>query len=334
VHGAGAGRSHHEQGEQQLQSIAHGVIRMEREGREYGTTRRQIHVVKMRGVRFQDGRHDFLINTGGIELFPRLSAREVTESPAEGAASSGSEQMDALLGGGLDRGSSTLLLGPAGCGKTTLCSQYLIAALDRGERVACYQFEESRETFLHRSAGFGMNFGKHLVSGKFELVQMAISDLSPGEFASRVRTAVEKNNTSFVVIDSLNGYLNGMPSERFLMIHMHELLTYLGRKGVVTVLTMAQHGLLGTAMHAPVDVSFLADSVILLRFFESAGEVRQAISVVKKRRGAHERTLREMRIVSTGISIGDVLRNFEGVLTGVPRVNAQGDSLPDKKPGN
>jgi circadian clock protein KaiC len=239
-----------------------------------------------------------------------------------------------LLGGGLDRGSSTLLLGPAGCGKTTLCSQYLIAALDRGERVACYQFEESRETFLHRSAGFGMNFGKHLVSGKFELVQMAISDLSPGEFASRVRTAVEKNNTSFVVIDSLNGYLNGMPSERFLMIHMHELLTYLGRKGVVTVLTMAQHGLLGTAMHAPVDVSFLADSVILLRFFESAGEVRQAISVVKKRRGAHERTLREMRIVSTGISIGDVLRNFEGVLTGVPRVNAQGDSLPDKKPGN
>jgi circadian clock protein KaiC len=322
------------QGEQQLQSIAHGVIRMEREGREYGTTRRQIHVVKMRGVRFQDGRHDFLINTGGIELFPRLSAREVTESPAEGAASSGSEQMDALLGGGLDRGSSTLLLGPAGCGKTTLCSQYLIAALDRGERVACYQFEESRETFLHRSAGFGMNFGKHLLSGKFELVQMAISDLSPGEFAWRVRTAVEKNNTSFVVIDSLNGYLNGMPSERFLMIHMHELLTYLGRKGVVTVLTMAQHGLLGTAMHAPVDVSFLADSVILLRFFESAGEVRQAISVVKKRRGAHERTLREMQIVSTGISIGDVLRNFEGVLTGVPRVNAQGDSLPDKKPGN
>jgi circadian clock protein KaiC len=179
-----------------------------------------------------------------------------------------------------------------------------------------------------------MNFGKHLVSGKFELVQMAISDLSPGEFASRVRTAVEKNNTSFVVIDSLNGYLNGMPSERFLMIHMHELLTYLGRKGVVTVLTMAQHGLLGTAMHAPVDVSFLADSVILLRFFESAGEVRQAISVVKKRRGAHERTLREMQIVSTGIRIGDVLRNFEGVLTGVPRVNAQGDSLPDKKPGN
>jgi circadian clock protein KaiC len=322
------------QGEQQLQSIAHGVIRMEREGREYGTTRRQIHVVKMRGVRFQDGRHDFLINTGGIELFPRLSAREVTEPPAEGAASSGSEQMDALLGGGLDRGSSTLLLGPAGCGKTTLCSQYLIAALDRGERVACYQFEESRETFLHRSAGFGMNFGKHLLSGKFELVQMAISDLSPGEFAWRVRTAVEKNNTSFVVIDSLNGYLNGMPSERFLMIHMHELLTYLGRKGVVTVLTMAQHGLLGTAMHAPVDVSFLADSVILLRFFESAGEVRQAISVVKKRRGAHERTLREMQIVSTGIRIGDVLRNFEGVLTGVPRVNAQGDSLPDKKPGN
>jgi circadian clock protein KaiC len=305
--------------EQQLQSIAHGVIRLERESREYGNTRRQIHVVKLRGVRFHDGRHDFVIHSGGIEVYPRLSASNVTAVEDEGPACSGSQQLDALLGDGLDRGSSTLFLGPAGCGKTTLCSQYMLTALERGETVACYLFEESRETFLRRSAGFQMDFNPHLASGRFELSQVDIGELSPGEFASRVRRIVERQNARFVVIDSLNGYLNGMPSERYLMIHMHELLSYLGQKGVVTILTIAQHGMLGATMQTPVDISFLADTVILLRFFEAAGEVRQAISVVKKRRGAHERTLREMQMGPTGISVGSVLREFEGVLTGVPR---------------
>jgi circadian clock protein KaiC len=307
------------EGEQQLQSIAHGVLRLEREGREYGSTRRQLHIVKMRGVRFQDGRHDFIINTGGLEVYPRLLANHTSSTDHGRPARSGSQELDNLLGEGLDRGSSTLLLGPAGCGKTTLCSQYLLTALDRGESVGCFMFEESRETFLRRSAGFGWDFAPYLASGQFQLVQVEIGELSPGEFANRVRLMVEQRNARFVVIDSLNGYLNGMPSERFLMIHMHELLTYLGQKGVVTILTIAQHGMLGPSMQTPVDVSFLADTVVLLRFFEAGGRVRQAISVVKKRRGAHERTLREMQIGASGVRIGEVLRDFEGVLTGVPR---------------
>lgn len=315
------------EGEQQLQSIAHGVLSMEREGREYGTTRRQIHIVKMRGVRFQDGLHDFVITTGGIEIHPRLSASESGITEHQGSVRSGSQELDALLGDGLDRGSSTLLLGPAGSGKTTLCSQFLLTALARGEAVACYLFEESRQTFLQRSAGFGMDFTPYLESGLFDLVQVDIGELSPGEFASRVRRMVEKRNARFIVIDSLNGYLNGMPSERYLMIHMHELLTYLAQKGVVTILTIAQHGMLGPAMQTPVDVSFLADTVVLLRFFEAGGQVRQAISVVKRRRGAHERTLREMQFGPTGIKIGEVLREFEGVLTGVPRYRGQDGHL-------
>ena len=306
-------------GEQQLQSIAHGVLSMERAGREYGATRRQFHVIKMRGVDFLDGRHDFVIRTGGIEIYPRLAASEGPAAEAADVAGSGSEQLDALLGGGIDRGASALLLGPAGCGKTTLCSQILMAALRRGESVACFLFEESRDTFLRRSEGFGMDFREYLESGVFELVQVDIGELSPGEFANRVRRSVEQQSASFIVIDSLNGYLNGMPSERFLLIHMHELLSYLGRKSVVTIFTIAQHGMLGPTMQTPVDVSFLADTVILLRFFEAAGEVRQALSVVKKRRGKHERTLREMQFGPTGVIIGAILRDFEGVLTGVPR---------------
>lgn len=320
------------EGEQQLQSIAHGVIRMEREAREYGTTRRQIHVVKMRGVRFQDGRHDFVIQTGGLELYPRLSASGAAFIEHEGHLESGSAELDRLLGGGLDRGSSTLLLGPAGCGKTTLCSHYMLAALKRGEQVASYLFEESRETFLRRSVGFGMNFEPYLASGKLELVQIDIGELSPGEFSARVRRVVEGSHGTLVVIDSLNGYLNGMPSERFLLIHLHELLTYLGQRGVATVMTIAQHGMLGAAMQTPIDASFLADTVILLRFFEASGMVRQAISVVKKRRGAHERTLRELKIGSTGMQVGEVLQDFEGVLTGVPRYRGkQARLLGDKE---
>jgi circadian clock protein KaiC len=203
----------------------------------------------------------------------------------------------------------------------------MLAALERGENVACYQFEESRETFLHRSAGYGMDFAPYLASGQLELVQIDVGELSPGEFSSRVRRAVELRKVTILVIDSLNGYLNGMPSERFLLIHMRELLGYLGQKGIVTILTLAQHGMLGSSMQSPVDVSFLADTVILLRFFEASGIVRQAISVVKRRRGAHERTLREMKIGSSGMQIGEVLQAFQGVLTGVPRYRGKDEHL-------
>jgi circadian clock protein KaiC len=305
-------------GEQQLQSIAHGVIRMKRETREYGDTRRQLHIVKMRGVRFRDGMHDFVIRTGGIELYPRLRVPESGSGLQDETITSGVRGIDDLLGGGLDRGTSTLVMGPAGCGKTTLCSQYMMAALNRGETVCSFLFEESCEGFLQRARGMGMDFEPHLAAERLELRQIDPAELSPGEFASRVGEFVERRQARIIVIDSLNGYLNAMPSEKFLLIQMHELLMYLGKRGVVTLLVMAQHGLMGSAMSAPVDVSFLADTVILLRYFEAMGEVRQAISVVKKRRSGHERTIRELRLGANGVSIGEPLRDFHGVLTGVP----------------
>jgi circadian clock protein KaiC len=313
--------------EQQLQSIAHGVIAMERERREYGETRRQIHIVKMRGVRFLDGAHDFVIKTGGLEVYPRLSASErVSDHPIE-MVKSGVQEIDLLLGGGLDRGSSTLIMGPAGCGKTTLCSQFLIAALQRAEAVDCFLFEESILTFLERAKGLGMDFEPYVESGLLRLQQIDAAEISPGEFANRVSESVDRRKVRVLMIDSLNGYLNAMPSERFLVIQMHELLLYLGKRGVVTLLVMAQHGMMGAAMQSPVDVSFLADTVVLLRYFEAMGEVRQAISVVKKRRSAHERTIREMRLGPGGVIVGEPLRQFEGVLTGVPRYRGTGKPL-------
>ena len=307
--------------EQQLQSIAHGVIRMQRQTREYGVTRRQIHIVKMRAVRFKDGLHDFVIRTGGLEVFPRLTPSEsaAADKTEKGTIFSGVQQLDSILGTGLDRGSSTLILGPAGCGKTTLSSQFLITALDRGEAASCFLFEESSQTFLQRAEGLGMHFAPHLASGLLELIPVDPAEISPGELAHRVSRDVQDRNARVVVIDSLNGYINAMPSERYLLIQMHELLAYLAQKGVVTLLIMAQHGMLGTAMQTPIDVSFLADTVILLRYFEALGEVRQALSVVKKRRSGHERTIREMRLGPGGIMVGEPLREFEGVLTGVPR---------------
>jgi circadian clock protein KaiC len=299
---------------------------MERQGREYGDTRRQIQVVKMRGVRFKDGLHDFAIKTGGIQVYTRLTASEHAPAGEEPPARSGVVELDQMLGGGLDRGTSTLVVGPAGTGKTTICSQYIMAALKRNEPVAAFLFEESRRTFLKRSNGLGIDFGSFLASGLLQLHEVDPSELSPGDFAHRVRHTVERG-VRIIMIDSINGYLNGMPSERFLMIHMHELLAYLGHKGVITLLVVAQHGMVGLGMQAPIDVSFLADTVVLLRFFEARGSVCQAISIVKKRRSDHEHTIRQMTIGAGGVRVGEPLRQFEGVLTGVPKFRGEDSRL-------
>ena len=316
----------------QLQSISHGVIRLERVNAEYGITRRRLYVVKMRGVRFRDGYHDYVINTGGLAVFPRLVAAEHRPELPPEKASSGLAPLDAILGGGLERGSSSLLIGPAGAGKSTLATQLVSAACRRGERVLCAIFEENRNTFLHRAEGTGMRLAEFAANGLLELRQIDPGELSPGEFASKVCHAVREEGVRLVVIDSLNGYLNAMPNEQYLLLQMHELLTYLAQQGVITILVMAQHGLMGP-MQTPLEVSYLADNVLMLRYFEAAGEVRLALSVVKKRKGAHERTIRELRITGDGIRIGEPLREFSGVLSGVPRYEGKSGMLSKPEDG-
>lgn len=302
----------------QLQSISHGVLRLERQSVEYGSSRRRLQVVKMRGAEYRDGYHDFTIRTGGLMVYPRLVAAEHLKSDAQEGVSSGLAELDLLLGGGTNRGASTLFMGPAGAGKSTLVTQYAVAAADRGEAVRFYIYEESRVTFINRAIGLGLDLKRHLDSGLITVQQVDPAELSPGEFTHRVRQAVEQDHARMIVIDSLNGYLNAMPSERFLLVQMHELLTYLAQQGVITLLTVAQHGVLGGMLQVPIEISYLADAVVMLRFFEADGEVRQAISVVKKRQGNHERTIRELRFTAHGIRIGAPLRQFQGILTGVP----------------
>ena len=307
-----------EAGDLQLQSLAHGVVALEQLAPEYGAERRRLRVVKMRGKPFRGGFHDFAIRRGGLDVFPRLVAAEHRRPFPAGHLASGVPALDALLGGGLDRGTSALLMGPAGSGKSSIALQYAAAAAGRGERAAVFTFDESLTTLLARSAGLGIDLKGAVESGRVSVQQVDPAELSPGEFGHRVRQAVERDGASVVVIDSLNGYLHAMPEERFLTIQLHELLTYLGQQGVVTFLVVAQHGLLGTGMHAPVDASYLADSVVLLRYFEAAGRLRRAISVVKKRSGPHEATLRELRLGAAGIWVGEPLADFHGVLTGTP----------------
>lgn len=305
----------------QLQSISHGVIRLDRLDSDFGVTRRRLHVVKMRSVKFRDGFHDYAIHTGGLAVFPRLVAAESRSLRESGEAkvSSGVPQVDQLLGGGLDRGTSSLFVGPAGSGKSSLATQFLCAAADRGEPVSTYIFEENLDTFVDRSTGMGMPVRAHLESGLLQVEQVDPAERSPGEFAHRVCEAVERHGSRMIVIDSLNGYLSSMPNEQFLLIQMHELLAWLAQKNIVTIVVMAQHGLMGK-MDAPIEVSYLADTLVLFRYFEAKGKVRQAVSVLKKRKSAHERTIRELRFSDKGIWIGDPLRQFSGVLTGVPRL--------------
>lgn len=308
----------------QVQSIAHGVVLLEQLNPEYGSERRRLRVVKFRGRKFRGGYHDYVILRGGLDVFPRLVASEHKSPPIRERIASGIAQLDALLGGGVERGSSTLFVGGAGTGKSSVVTQFVGAAAERGQKSAMFIFDENVETLLTRSDALGVNLRKHVDSELVLIKQVDPAELSPGELTHTIRLAVERLGVAVVVIDSLNGYLNAMPEERFLIIQLHELLTYLGQAGVATLLVGAHQGLIGAQMITPVDASYLADSVVLMRYYEVHGEVRQAISVIKKRGGAHERTIRDFRMQAGGIVVGEPLRSFRGVLTGVPILDDSG----------
>jgi circadian clock protein KaiC len=310
----------------QVQSIAHGAFRLEQLYPEYGSERRRLIVLKFRGVRFRGGFHDYVIERGGLCVFPRLVASETRSSNGMEKLASGITELDTLLGGGIERGASTLIIGASGTGKSSLAAEFVTAAAERGDKAAMFVFDESVNTLLSRAAGLGMDLRKHCDAGRVTIRQIDPAELSPGELAQSIRKAVDLHNVSVVVIDSLNGYLNAMPHEQFLIVQLHELLTYLGQASVATLMIGAHQGIVGSQMVAPIDVSYLADAVILMRYFEAKGEVRQAISVVKKRGGAHERTIREFRMDGGGIHIGQPLRDFRGVLTGVPIWEGSDDS--------
>ncbi|HWR16834.1 MAG TPA: ATPase domain-containing protein [Terriglobales bacterium] len=303
----------------QLQSIAHGVIMMQSLDREFGVKRRRLEVRKLRGSRFREGYHDYSIDTGGVTVFPRLVASEHAPGHNMAPVSSGIKELDQLVGGGLDSGTTTLLMGPAGCGKSSVAARYAAAAAERGESSAIFIFDETLTTYLHRSAGLGIEIAGPLRAGKISLHQVDPAEIAPGHFVHQVRKLVEDGRISVLVIDSLNGFLNAMPGETFLMLQLHELLSYLNQQGVTTIFTLAQHGLLGTAMDSPIDVSYLADSVLLFRFYELKGELRQALSVVKKRSGKHERTIRALTFDSGRLSLGPPLSDYRGIMTGVPQ---------------
>jgi circadian clock protein KaiC len=313
----------------QLHSISHGVLSLERLGREYGAYRRQLNVIKLRGSPFREGSHDYIIMKGGLSVFPRLIAAEHRGDYDRSPFQSGIAELDGLLGGGVYRGTSALIIGPAGSGKSTLAAVYLRAAAERGEHAVAYMFEESPETLLDRMAALGMDLRRHVASGKIRIQQIDPAELSPGQFTHQLRKDVEQAGARVMVIDSLNGYLNAMPNERFLLAQLHEVLNYLAAKSTVTILTMAQHGLVGAAMQSPVDASYLTDTLIVLRFFEFQGAVKRAISVLKHRMGAHEDTLRTFQLGPAGLHIGAPLEEFRGVLTGVPAYGGEGSELLD-----
>jgi circadian clock protein KaiC len=315
-------------GDQQLQSLAHGVISLQQHTPDYGTDRRRLRIVKMRGAPFRGGYHDLTITTGGLNVFPRLIASEHHEDFVRGPVPSGIEGLDRLMGGGIDRGTSTLILGNAGTGKSTIVAQYATAAARRGERSVIFGFDELRATTIHRANTLGMEMGKHIASGAITLQQIDPAELSPGELVQRAVDLVERGNVKLIMIDTLNGYLHAMPAEQHLTVQLHELLSYLGQRGVTTMLVMAQVGTVGFAQ-SPVEVSYIADNVLLLRYFESHGRIRKAISVVKKRTGPHEDTIREMTVDTRGIHIGEPLAEFSGVLTGVPQYHGTKSQLSE-----
>ena len=303
--------------DQHLHSIAHGVISLEQIAKEFGKERRRVNIIKMRGIRFRGGYHDYALETGGITMFPRLVASEHILDFTPQMRSTGSEGFDALLGGGLVSGTNTLVVGPSGIGKTTLSARCLLSALERGEKAAFYLFDEGLGTFFARNKSLGIDLRPFADSGQLHLTHIDPAELSPGEFAQMLRDAVEQRGATFIAIDSLNAYLQSMPGEQYLVLQMHELLSYLNQQGVTTVLILGQHGLIGE-VHSDVDLSYLADTTVLLRFFESNGRLRRALTVIKSRTANHALSIHELQLTNDGIRIGAPLEGFQGVLTGLP----------------
>ncbi|WP_046861824.1 ATPase domain-containing protein [Microvirga massiliensis] len=315
-----------EQDDLNLHSISHAVVRLEQLAPIYGRERRRLRVIKMRGTAFRGGFHDFVIERGGLRIFPRMIAAEHHRDFADEPSRSGVEALDNLLGGGLDRGTGTLVIGPSGSGKSSIALAFAHAALCRGERVLIVSFDETAAILFKRAAGMGMDLQPFVQRNLLQVEQIDPADLSPGELSERVRNSVEQDDARVVVIDSLTGYLSAMPEEQFLLLQMHEILTYLNQQGVVTILILAQSGLVGS-MASPIDMTYLSDTVLLLRFFEARGRIRRAVSVLKKRTGRHEETIREFRIDDRGIRVGAPLEEFRGVLTGVPSFEGRSVSL-------
>lgn len=322
-----------QESDRQLESLAHGVLLLQRKTPGYGGTRRHLHIVKLRGVNFVGGRHDFKIEKGGVVLFPRLIASDHYTPFVRQTLSSGIANLDTLTGGGLNTGTTTLILGPAGTGKSSIATQYVMAAAKRGQNSAIFAFDENVSILLDRSAGLGIDLAQQVDAGLCLIRQIDPAELSPGEFSNIVCHAVEEFGAKVVVLDSLNGYNQAMPEDSYLTAHMHEMLGYLNQQGVLTIIIVAQHGLMGSNMVPPVDLSYLADTVMLLRYFENRGRIHKAISVIKKRTGYHEDAIRELRVTSNGLQIGKELTEFQGVLTGVPEYLGKSGELLDNMNG-
>jgi circadian clock protein KaiC len=316
----------------QVRSIVHGVISLHKLHPEFGEERRRLSLVKLRGVKFAGGYHDYVIKKGGLSVFPRNTGPEATQKVDTAPVSSGIVELDKLLCGGLDRGTSNLLLGPAGTGKSTLSLQYAYAAVQRGEHVSIYCFEESIHTLLTRTNALGMKLEKYMENGLLSVQKIDPAQLSPGEFSDLIRTSVLKNKTRMVVIDSLNGYIHAMPEEKFLTLQLHELFAFLGSHGIVTILVLAQQGIMGATMNTPIDLTYLADTVLITRYFEAMGAVKKAVSVLKKRGGAHESTIREFSVSAKGIEVGAPLAQFRGVLTGTPEFIGKNHTIIGESP--
>ncbi len=320
----------------QLHSIAHGVIALEQTAQDFGTQRRRLRIVKMRGIKFRGGYHDFSLDTGGIDVFPSLIAAEHRRDFEAGFLATGSVELDKLLGGGIARGTNMLLMGPSGVGKTTTAIRCILSALERGQNCAYFLFDEGLMTLLGRAEAMSMDLRPFIENGQLAIRQIDPAEISPGEFSSWVRKAVTDDKAAFIVIDSLNAYLQAMPGEKYLLLQMHELLNYLNKLGIATLLVLGQHGLVGD-MRADVDLSYLSDTILLFRFFEAKGEILTALSVVKSRASAHERTIREFRLGPSGVRVGETLSDFHGVMAGVPAYKGQmamlpGEALASKPP--
>lgn len=301
----------------QIESIAHGVVTLSRLAPEYGVSRRRINIQKIRGVEFRDGYHDFVIRKGGVIIYPRLIAAEHRADFSRETVPSGVAGLDALVGGGLDRGTSNMFMGPPGTGKSTLALKFAHAAAERGEKSLLFIFDEPEQSLIERARVLEMDIAPHISSGTIRLAQIDPAEMSPGELAARIRQGVLREDIRMVVIDSINGYLNAMPAEKYLSLQLHELLAFLNQQGVISIMVLAQNGIIG-ALRTSIDLTYLADTVLLLRYFEYGGAVHQAASVIKKRTGNHERSIREIQVGKGGIAVGKPLRNMHGILAGMP----------------